>query len=214
MDINRQNIDFLSIYVHNRNMAGKRPIHNPAEFEAKGLFTVSEAEKQGVSHQTLYRWLKEGSVQRVRRGTFIHSSSTLPPEEQDLAVACVKFGPKSAIGGLTALYHYGLIEQVPQQIWVVVPSNRKTVEGIYHCLRITTSLKEGIEDRGHYRITNIERTLLEALKFATKIGPRIAIQATRKAIQEGQTNESKLGKMADKLKLRRVLEKYWEAIVV
>ena len=213
LDTIGQNIDFLSNSVHNGKMRSKKLTHNPDVFKNKGVFSLEGVKKLGISHQTLYRWIEQGKIQQVGRGTFLHSSSELPPEEYDYATACAKFGTQAAIGGLTALFKYGLIEQVPQQVWVVVPSNRKTSQGIYRCLRTTTKFKEGIENFGHYRITNIERTLLEALKFASKIGPRVAIHATRKAIQDGLTTEMKLGKLADKLKLRKVFEKYWEAII-
>jgi hypothetical protein len=38
-------------------------------------------------------------------------------------------------------------------------------------------------------------------------------ESARKALQDGQTTEKKLGEMAKKLKLPAVLQKYWEAVV-
>jgi len=179
-----------------------------------GLFTAQDAKRKGhVSQPTLSRWVRDGLINRVRRGFYIHPEADSSPEMQDFVVACLKFGPKSAIGGLSALFHYGLIEQVPNQIWVVVPPTRTDRNNLYRCLRTKTPLRHGIESKDSYRITNPERTLLEAMRFASKIGPRVAIQATRKALQDRLTTETKLGQMADKLKLRSTLEKYWEAIV-
>lgn len=62
-------------------------------------------------------------------------------------------------------------------------------------------------------MTNIERTIIEALRYSSKLGPRLAINAARKALQDNLTTERKLGEMATKLKLRPVIEKFWEAIV-
>jgi predicted transcriptional regulator of viral defense system len=179
-----------------------------------GLFTAKDAQKKArISQPTLSRLTKKGVVHRIRRGFYIHSEAKVASENQDFAVACSKFGPKSAIGGLSALFHYGLIEQVPNQIWIVVPPNRTDRNRLYRCLRTKISLRYGVKKKESYRITNLERTLLEAMRFGTKIGPRVAIQATRKALQDGMTSEAKIGQMAGKLKLRGTLEKYWEAIV-
>ena len=194
-------------------MATKRQFLNPQIFQKKGLFTLDDTRKAGVSHQTLYRWLKAGKILRAGRGRFIHPSNKLAPEEYEYAVACANFGKKAAVGGLTALFKYGLIEQVPQQVWVVVPTNKNSIQNVYRCLRTTTQLRDGVDDFNNYRMTNIERTLLEALKFASKIGPRVAINAVRKALKESLTTEAKLGNMASKLKMRNILEKYWESIV-
>ena len=63
-------------------------------------------------------------------------------------------------------------------------------------------------------MTNVERTLLEAMKFATKIGQRTAIFSARKALREGLTTEKKLAQMASRLKMKNILKKYWEAIAI
>ena len=45
-------------------------------------------------------------------------------------VACARFGPRSLIGGMTALFHYHLIPQVPNQVWVVVPPEKKSTKSV------------------------------------------------------------------------------------
>ena len=179
-----------------------------------GIFSASVATaKFGVSQPTLSRWVKAGLVERVGRGLYQHPEADSNIEYLDFAVACATFGPKSAIGGLSALSFYGLIEQVPTQIWIIVPPHKRNSKSLYRCLRTKTSFRYGIEKMSSYYITSIERTLIESLKFASKIGPRIVIQTTRKAIQQGLTTEVKLGQMARQLKLHKILEKYWEALV-
>ena len=73
--------------------------------------------------------------------------------------------------------------------------------------------KEGVEDHGCYRMTNIERTLVEAFRYASKIGLRIAFHATRTAIKEKQTSIEKIHRQAKKLKLEKFIERYWEALI-
>lgn len=179
-----------------------------------GVFTPDTAKKRhGLSQSMLYRLVSEGSLLRAGSGYYIHPQSKLPAESVDFAVACSRFGPKSIIGGLTALSHYHLIEQVPQNIWIIVPPSKMSRNKLYRCLRAKKYFRYGIEDNGFYRITSLERTLIEALKFSSKIGIRIIIQAIRKAIADGLTTEKKLGVMAEQLKMKSALHKYWEYIV-
>ena len=187
------------------------------KLQSMGLFKPDEAQKKiGISQSTLSRWVDKGFIKHVSRGLYLHPQSSVLPEHLDFAIACSHFGPKSAIGGLSALFYYGLIEQAPQQVWLVVPSSRKdeSIQRKYKCLRTQTSLRIGIDKKKYFRITNVDRTLLEAMKFATKIGQRTAISSTRKALQERLTTEKKLVQMSSRLKMKNVLEKYWEAIVV
>ena len=187
------------------------------KIQSMGLFQLNEIQKKiGVSQSTLSRWTRKGLIKHVSRGLYIHPQSSVLPEHLDFAIACSHFSSKSIIGGLSALFYYGLIEQAPEQVWLIVPSSRKdeSIQKKYKCLRTHTSLRIGIDKKAYFRISNIERTLLEAMKFATKVGQRTAISSARKALTEGLTTEKKLAQMSSRLKMKNVLQKYWEAIVV
>ncbi len=176
--------------------------------------TTSELRKHlGVSQATLSRLVKDERIRRLGYGLYAHPEFEIPPEEIDFAVACARFGPNSAIGGLSALFHYRLVNQPPSQVWIIAPPEKSDHNKFYRTLRTKTSPTEGINKLEFYRMTNIERTIIEALRYSSKLGPRLAINAARKALQDNLTTERKLGEMATKLKLRPVIEKFWEAIV-
>ncbi len=177
-----------------------------------GLFTLSQAEKIGLSQQSLSRLVESEEIKRVARGIYLHPEASL---EGDVGfqIACTKFGPKSAIGGLSALFHYNLIEQVPGHTWVLVPTERKTRESGYKLIRTKVSLDHEIVTQNGYRIVSLERSILEGLKLITKIGERTAVKAARDALATRQTTELKLGKAAKELGLESVLIKYLEVIV-
>ena len=203
----------MSDFIHNRYM--DKVIHK--KLQSMGLFKPDEVQKKiGISQSTLSRWVDKGFINHVSRGLYIHPQSSVLPEYLDFAIACSHFGFKSAIGGLSALFYYGLIEQAPEQVWLIVPPSRKdeSNQKKYKCLRTQTSLRIGIDKKKYFKITNVERTLLEAMKFATKIGQRTAISSARKALKEGLTTEKKLAQMSSRLKMKNVLEKYWEAIII
>lgn len=186
------------------------------QIKSLGLFRSAEGQKKlKISVSTLSRWAENGTIKKVARGLYMHPKLPIAPEDLDFAIATAQFGPQSAISGLSALFYHHLTNQVPSQIWVVVPSHLKD-EGSaqkYKCLRTKTSLHYGILRKKYFNITNIERSLLESMKFDKKIGMRVVIAATRKALQEKKTNEAKLGQTAKQLKIERVLAKYWEAII-
>jgi predicted transcriptional regulator of viral defense system len=176
-----------------------------------GVFSRSQAEAMGLSHQSLSRLVKEEKILRVGRGMYFHSEGHLG-RDIDYQVACTKFGPESVIGGITALFHYNLIEQVPGQVWVLVPPAQTTHTRLYRLIRTKTKLDRCIIRADGYRIVTVERAVLEGLKMAKKIGERTAVQAARVALTSGQTTEGKLGKAAKELGLDSVLTKYFEVI--
>jgi predicted transcriptional regulator of viral defense system len=178
-----------------------------------GIFRVRDARQLGISQPTLSRLVKNKLITRLGTGLYVHPDAKISHHHLDYILACSKFGPKSAIGGLTALFHYGLIEQVPQRVWVMVPYNIKTNASLYRCIRTKTNPQVGIQDHGNYKITDLERTLVEAFRYASKIGLRIAFRATRTALVEKRTTLPKLHRQAKALGLENVLERHWEALI-
>lgn len=178
-----------------------------------GVFRVADAKRLGISQPTLSRLVAAEQILRVGRGLYAHADTKINPELRDYIIACTKFGPHSAVGGMTALFHYGLIEQVPRRLWMVVPSDVKAQNSLYRCIRTKTNPLKGVVDNGGYRITNLERTLVEAFRYATKIGLRIALRATRTALAEKRTTLQKIHVQAKVLGLERFVERHWEAII-
>jgi predicted transcriptional regulator of viral defense system len=179
-----------------------------------GIFDLQIAMKvTGASRSTIFKWIKDGKLNKTESGLYLHPESKIEPQYEDYICACKFFGKDSAVGGLTALFYYGLIEQVPSQIWMIVSPENRTIKNKYKIIRTKTNPKIGIKKIHGFRMTSIERTLIESLKFATKIGVRIAIGAIRKAIKDKKTTEVKIGKMARELNMWSTLEKYWETFV-
>ncbi|MCB0420812.1 MAG: AbiEi antitoxin N-terminal domain-containing protein [Bdellovibrionales bacterium] len=177
-----------------------------------GVFTLSQAKEIGLSQQELSRLVASDRLKRVARGAYLHPEADI---EGDVGfqIACAKLGSKAAIGGLTALFHYNLIEQVPSKTWVIVPPDKKTRNSEYKLIRTKISLDKGVITENGYRIVTLERAILEGLRFLTKIGERTAVKAARDALIKRQTTLSKLGKAAKELGLVSVLTKYQEVIV-
>lgn len=179
-----------------------------------GIFRLRDAKKVGVSQQTLSRLVQEGRIIRLDYDLYRHPESSIDPATEDFAVACAKFSRESAIGGLSALFHYNLTDQAPRQIWVLVPPTVISRNPRYRCMRTKSSLAVGIVEHRTYRITTIERAIAEAFRFATKLGLETAIGAARQATRNKQTTAAKILKMARALGYESHLLKHWEAIIV
>ncbi|MBP9936751.1 MAG: type IV toxin-antitoxin system AbiEi family antitoxin domain-containing protein [Pyrinomonadaceae bacterium] len=177
-----------------------------------GVFTLAEGKAAGISQQDISRLVAKRGLVRLGRGIYLHPNASLD-KDVGFQIAYSKFGPGSAIGGLSALYHYNLAEQVPGEIWVMVPPEKRTRETGYKLIRTKTRLDKQIVDEKGYRIVTVERAVLEALKFITKIGERTAVKAAREALATRKTMETKLAKAAKELGLESVLAKHLEIIL-
>ena len=179
-----------------------------------GVFRIQDAIKIGISQPSLSRLVATGQITRLGPGLYGHPESTkVEPQDLDYVIACARFGPQAIVGGMTALFLYRLIEQVPTQVWMIVPYNTKTTLMLYRCIRTKTDPRKGVVNRGSYRITNLERTLVEAFRYASKMGLRTAIHATRTAIKERKTTLDKIMRQAKELGLEKFIERYWETLV-
>lgn len=176
-----------------------------------GIFRTSDAIEKGISQPSLSRMAKEGTLVRLEHGIFMHRDFD-KPEYVDFIVACLRTGPESVIGGLTALAYYVLVEQVPTQTWVMIPNSNKGTYKNYRILRTKHDPKIEIVDNFTWRIVTIERAILEAFVYSTKIGYQTALTAARTALAEKKTTDGKLQDAAKKLGIRPLLLKNWEAI--
>jgi predicted transcriptional regulator of viral defense system len=183
-----------------------------SQLKQLGVFTLAQAAQLGIDQPRISRLVKKGRLNRIGRGIYIHPKADVS-QEVEFQIACAKFGDLAVIGGLTALFYYNLIEQVPGQTWVLVPREKLSREKGYRLLRTKTPLDKGIIKKDGYKIVTVERAIIEALKLSSKIGERTAIGAARKAIARRQTTEVKLGKAAQEVGLTKVFHRYFEAII-
>ena len=186
--------------------------HRLPQIKKLGVFTLAQGKSVGISQQEISRLVAAKDLVRIGRGIYLHPKASLD-KDVGFQIAYSKFGSGSAIGGLSALSHYNLAEQVPGEIWVMVPPEKRTRETGYKLIRTKTRLDKQIVVEKGYRIVTVERAVLEALKFITKIGERTAIKAAREALATRKTTEAKLAKAANELELESVLAKHLEVIV-
>ena len=176
-----------------------------------GVFNIEQASVLGLEQQRISDLVTEGVINRISRGLYLHSEANIS-SEIEFEIARARFGKESVIGGLSSLFYYGLIEQVPQQTWVLVTPSKKTSLKSYKLIRSKVSLSKCVVNRGKYKIVSLERALIEGLKLSTKIGERTAVSAIRKALKDKSTTMSKINKAAKELHMTSILDKYFEVL--
>jgi predicted transcriptional regulator of viral defense system len=179
-----------------------------------GIFSQKDARAAGVPQPTLSRMVQKGSILRLARDLYRHPESDIDPAIEDFVVACAKFGPKSAIGGLSALFAYHLTDQAPRQIWILVPPGKISRTPQYRVIRTKADLGKGIESRPGYRIASVERAIAEAFRHAPKLGFETVLRAARQAIRDRRTTAEKILRQARELGFERYIIKHWESLVV
>ena len=185
----------------------------PQLLKKYGRFSFDQARRSGLSQFEIAKLVASGVINKISRGIYELVSAELDPSTRDFSIACFKFGPTATIGGLTALFHYTLIQQVPGQTWVLVPPSKYSADSIYRLVRTKNSLTIGVEQQPTYRITSIERTIVDAFLLSTKLGEGIAYSAAIRGIRNRQTSPIKIFKMAQLLGVKSRIEQHSQALL-
>ena len=109
-------------------------MHQLPKLKKLGVFTLDQGKSLGINQQDISRLVAAKELVRLGRGIYLHPKALLDGDV-GFQIAYSKFGSDSAIGGLSALYHYNLAEQVPGEIWVMVSPEKRTREAGYKLIR-------------------------------------------------------------------------------
>ena len=177
-----------------------------------GLFRSTQATDLGFTNTDIKRLTKDGILIQLDRGVYQHKDYMIEPEYIEFAIANTRFGFGAVIGGISALFYYNLIENIPRQVWLLVPTFKKTTDPKYRFLRTNASLNTETKTFKHFKITSLERAIIEAYYYSTKIGLDQVMRATALALKQKQTNLAKIVNAAKRLGLESVINRYWEAL--
>lgn len=155
-------------------------LYGVAEAQA-GYFTAAEAASSGVGSQLLSHHTRAGTYQRAAHG--IYRLTRFPASRfEDLVIAWLRAGPRSAVSHTSALALYGLTDLVPGEVHVTIPrSGSRRRPG----LRIHTASvpDRAVTWREGIRVTTVARTIVD-LAYAGLSEDRL-LQAAREAIARG-----------------------------
>ncbi len=164
----------------------KTPDHNAlyrlAEQQA-GYFTARQAATAGFSWERLTEHAKSGRFQRVAHG--IYRLAQFPSSRfEDLFVAWLRCGPKSAISHQSALAVYDLSDVIPSETHVMVSrtSSRRRVGIRLHTNQLRSA---DVVKREGLPVTSVPRTIADVARAG--LSEDHVARAIRDALERGLT---------------------------
>lgn len=176
-------------------------------------FTLKEALSSGLTRYELGKLIASGQVSKIGRNLYISKKGNLD-EESILQSASERIGEPSAICLLSALAHYGLTDEIPKRTWILVPQSKRAR---WSDIRLIRSRRPewsvGIEKEAGYQITNISRSIVDALIYKRLIGTNVAMNALRKALQKKLVKLPDVLKIAKQMRVEKRIVPYIEAFL-
>jgi predicted transcriptional regulator of viral defense system len=168
-------------------------LYRLAEQQA-GYFTARQAARAGFSGERLTDYSKSGRFQRVAHG--VYRLARFPASRfEDLFVAWLKCGPKSAISHESALALYDLSDILPGEVHVTVPrtASRRRKGIRLHTNRLSPAK---VVKREGLRVTSVQRTIADVAKAG--LSEDHVARAIREALERGLTTSQALAAEASR----------------
>jgi len=190
----------------------------PAPLRTKGMFRLKEAKALGLHPEQVRRLVRQGHLVRLGRGLYAPASAE--PSEFHTLAEVVKRVATGIVCLLTALRFHGIGTQHPREVWLAV-DRRAAIPKLdiapVRIVRMTgAALTAGVEEHKiegvTVRVTSPARTVVDCFKFRNRIGVDVAVEALRdyRRLRKGTVDE--LWRLADQLRMTRVMRPYWDAI--
>jgi predicted transcriptional regulator of viral defense system len=163
-----------------------------------GPVTAKELEGLGLSRSELERLLADGEIVRLGRGVYQLASNDIGDENQFRA-ATKRIRGRTSVCTLSALAYYNLTDEIPKQVWLMVGIGRKSNLKDVRLFRTRNPhWNIGVDAADGYKITSVERTIVDCLSYQHKFG-NLGVDALKRAIKDKKTTLNKIADIAERL---------------
>lgn len=186
------------------------------KIESQGGIIVTTELSGRAEYERLRRAERRGDVVKVRHGVYAEPTALL-----NTMIDVERIVPCGIVCLYTAWMHHQLCTTIPPSFCIAIDAKRKLK--IPKELPITIyywkagNLEFGIEERDisgyHVRITDLERSVCDAVKYRNKIGLDLCSEIIRSYIRKHERNLSRLSDYAKKLRIEKVLNNYIEIVL-
>jgi predicted transcriptional regulator of viral defense system len=185
---------------------------------AGGTLTMGEAMKLGIHRRELYALRDQGDLEVVSRGLYRLRSMPDPSIPDFIPIG--KKVPRAVICLISALAFHELTTQIPHFVYVALPSKSHKPAITYPPLRVfwyseallVTGSEVHIIDGSRIKIFNVEKTLVDCVKYRNKIGMDVVLEALKMYWKGGNTNLNQLFEYARKFRVEKILKPIMETI--
>jgi len=184
-----------------------------------GVFRLADAKARGIHHQTVYRLVDRGLIERVGRGLYRSAKPLLATENHDLVLAA-QAAPKGVVCLLSALQFHDLTTQIPSEVWMAI--GRRAAEPRIGELPVRfvryppESMALGVEEHVlegvRVKIFSAPKTVVDCFRQRNKVGFDVALEALRDCRRANKCSPAQLWDLATKSHVWSVMRPYIEAV--
>lgn len=180
-----------------------------------GFITTSDMTSRSEYRRVL-RAVKRGELTKVRHGVY-----ATPDELLDNMIDVERIVP----GGIVCLYnawtYYNLTTTVPPEFCIAISTKRKVSLNTPFPIKLLYWKKENLEfgiteaviSNHRVKITDLERSVCDAVKYRNKVGMDICSEVIRNYIKRGNKNLSLLSEYAKALRVEMTINNYLEILL-
>ena len=187
--------------------------------DAGGILTMSEAMAVGIHRRELYALRDRGDLETLSRG--LYRLVDMPDPSLPDFIPVAKKIPHGVICLISALAFYEITTQIPHFVYVALPSQAHKPAISYPPMRyfwysqklISTGVQKHYIDGCVVMIFDVEKTLVDCVKFRNKIGMDVVLEALKMYWQSRKTNLEKLFEYAKLFRVEKILKPIMETIV-
>lgn len=187
--------------------------------DAGGLLTMTDALRSGIHRRELYQLRDSGELDVISRGLY-HLAEMPDPNLPDF-IPVTKKTPHGVICLISALAYHEITTQIPHFVYVALPQNAHRPAISYPPMRyfwyshrlLTTGVEECLIDGCKIKIFDVEKTLVDCVKFRNKISMDVVLEALKMYWHRPGANLEKLFLYAAMFRVKRILQPIMETIV-
>lgn len=180
--------------------------------ELGGVAVLSQVENTAL-RQRIIRAGNRGVLTRVRKGVYM-----LPEKLATTMIDVEKIIPGGVVCLYSAFRYHGLSTQVPASTCIAVAQNRKIKLPAYPAISLyywaPNYLTIGVSyvdiDGMMVRITDLERTVCDAIRYRNKIGLDVCGEVLNDYLKKPNRNIGLLNTYAHQLRVHKTLTQYLE----
>jgi len=195
-------------------MIDLKPIENVDK--SKGVFTTRELKSIGLSHYQINKLLKEGIIEKLKRGTYVFSDSNL----EDIKIV-KDIIPNGVFCMHTAAMIYDYSTYIPDKYHVAIPNKEKHLLPEYPAIKLYYWKKGQIElglktinyNDFEIRIFDKEKTVCDFIKFRRKEERSVVNQVIKNYLNDKERNLNQLYWYAEELGLKTIVKKYLDILL-
>ena len=177
-----------------------------------GFMTTSEVKSRGI-YEHLRRATADGTLMRIRQGVYVETSALA-----NNMIDVQRIVPNGVLCLYSAFAHYELSTHVPAATCIAIDAKRKVRLPEYPPIDLYYWKKENLdfgvvekEISGYMvLITDMERTVCDAVKYRNKIGLDVCGEVIDSYLKNENRNITLLHEYAGRLRVKNTLTKYLE----